>query len=108
MIEIINKNYLGDKIIHKNKSGDKVVNSYKVTLVAHNSSGFDSYIILNNLLIKKALSSKIVKTDRGIIKLQFNSGKINQTPQYIKIICSKSHISGSLSDIGKEYSIQPQ
>ena len=108
MIEYINKNYLGDKVIQKDKSGANIVKSYKITLIAHNSSGFDSYIILNNLLKNTALSSKIVKTDRGIIKLQFNSGKINQTPQYIKIVCSKSHISGSLSEIGKEYRVQPQ
>ena len=54
-----------------------------------------------------ALSSKIVKTSRGIIELQKNAGKINQTPQYIKLVCSKSHISGSLSKIGREYGVQP-
>ena len=108
MIEYINKNYTGDKIIHRNKSGANIVKSNKITLVAHNSSGFDSYIILNNLLKNTALSSKIVKTDRGIIKLQFNAGNINKTPQYIKIVCRKSHISGSLADIGKEYGVQPQ
>ena len=108
MVEYINKNYTGDKIIHRNKSGVNIVKSYRTTLVAHNSSGFDSYIILNNLLKNTALSSKIIKTDRGIIKLQFNSGKINNTPQYIKIVCSRSHISGSLAVIGREYSVQPQ
>ena len=108
MIEYINKNYTGDKIIHRNKSGANIVKSYRITLVAHNSSAFDSYIILNNLLKNTALSSKIVRTDRGIIKLQFNSGKINNTPQYIKIVCSGSHIAGSLADIGREYGVQPQ
>ena len=108
MIEYINKNYTGDKIIHKNKSGANIVKSYKITLLAHNASGFDSYIVLNNLLKNTALSFKIVKTDRGIIKLQFTSGKINKTPQYIKIVCSRSHIAGSLADIGKEYGVQPQ
>ena len=108
MIEYLNKNYTGDKIIHKHKSGANIVKSYKITLVAHNSSGFDSYIKLNNLLKNTALSSKIIKTDRGIIKLQINSGKVNNTPQYIKIVCSRSHISGSLADIGREYGVQPQ
>ena len=80
-------------------------------LVAHNSSGFDSWVVLNSL-IKEITDLKIIKTARGLISLSFRCGvKIVNTvevPQYVKFTCSKSHIKGSSEKIGKEYGLQPE
>ena len=80
-------------------------------LVAHNSSGFDKWVVLNSL-IKEITDLKIIKTARGLISLSFRCGvKIVNTvevPQYVKFTCSKSHIKGSLEKIGKEYGLQPE
>ena len=80
-------------------------------LVAHNSSGFDSWVVLNSL-IKEITDLKIIKTARGLISLSFRCGvKIVNTvevPQYVKFTCSKSPIKSSLEKIGKEYGLQPE
>ena len=54
MFDYINKNFI-DKINKKNKSGANNVKSYKITLIAHKASGFDSYIVMNNLDKKRLL-----------------------------------------------------
>ena len=107
IIDYINKNFIGDKINKKNKSGANIVKSYKITLIAHKASGFHSYVVMKNL-DKKKTSLKTVKTDICVVKLSFISGLINETPQYFKIICSKSHISGSLAERGTEYGVQSE
>ena len=51
------------------------------------------------------------KTSRGLIKLSFKVGGVyendREIPKYMKFVCSKCHISGSLKSIQKEYNIQP-
>ena len=46
------------------------------------------------------------------MKLSFRVGTVyendKEIPQYMKFVCSKVHISGSLKKIQKEYNIQPQ
>ena len=103
----LKKNFTVDNIIHKNKSGTNIVKPYKIILIAHNSSGFGSYIVMDSLY-NKMTSLKLVKTDRGLLKLSFRSGFINEIPQYIKIIRSKSHKSGSIAEIGREYGVRPE
>ena len=80
-------------------------------MVAHNSSGFDSWVVLNSL-VKVITELKITKTATGLISLSFRCGfKIVNTcevPQYVKFTCSKSHIKGSLEKIGREYGLQPE
>ena len=55
---------------------------------------------------------KIVKTSQGFLKLSCRVGTFyeddKEIPQYMKFVCSKVHISGSLKKIQKEYTIQPQ
>ena len=106
MLKYISENYEGDERTYVDKDGDEIVSSYRILLVAHNSSGFDSWVVLNSL-IKDITDLKIIKTSRGLISLPFRCGvKIVNTcevPQYVKFTCSKSHIKGSLEKIGKEY-----
>ena len=111
MLKYISENYEGDERTYTDKDGDEIVSSYRLLLVAHNSSGFDSWVVLNSL-IKEITDLKIIKTARGLISLSFRCGvKIVNTvevPQYVKFTCSKSHIQGSLEKIGKEYGLQPE
>ena len=111
MLKYISKNYEGDERTYIDKVGVEIVSSYRLLLVAHNSSGFDSWVVLNSL-VKDITELKIIKTARGLISLSFRCGvKIVNTcevPQYVKFTCSKSHIKGSLNKIGKEYGLQPE
>ena len=106
LLKYISENYEGDERTYSDKDGDEIVSSNRLSLVAHNSSGFDSWIVLNSL-IKDITDLKIIKTARGLISLSFRCGfKIVNTvevPQYVKFTCSKSHIKGSFEKIGKEY-----
>ena len=99
MLKYISENYEGDERTYIDKDGDEVVSSYRLLLVAHNSSGFDSWVVLNSL-VKEITDLKIIKTTRGLISLSFRCGvKIVNTcevPRYVKFTCSKSHIKGSL------------
>ena len=111
MLKYISKNYDGDERTYIGKDGDEIISSYRLLLVAHISSGFDSWVVLNSL-VKEITDLKIIKTARGLISLSFRCGvKIVNTcevPQYVKFTCSKSHIKGSLNKIGKEYGLQPE
>ena len=111
MLKYISENYNGDERTYIDKDGDQIVSSYRLLLVAHNSSGFDSWVVLNSL-VKEITDLKFIRTARGLISLSFRCGfKIVNTvevPQYVKFTCSKSHIKGSLEKIGKEYGLQPE
>ena len=111
MLKYISENYEGDEKTYIDREGDEIVSSYRLLLVAHNSSGFDSWVVLNSL-VKDITDLKIIKTARGLISLSFRCGfKIVNTcevPQYVKFTCSKSHIKRSLEKIGKEYGLQPE
>ena len=111
MLKYISENDDGDKKTYIDKDGDEIISSYRLLLLAHNSSGFDSWVVLNSL-VKEITDLKIIKTTRGLISLSFRCGvKIVNTcevPQYVKFTCSKSHIKGSLEKIGREYNLQPE
>ena len=111
MLKYIPENYEGDERTYIDKDGDEIVSSYKLLLVAHNSSGFESWVVINSL-VKEITELKIIKTARRLISLSFRCGsKIVNTvevPQYFKFTCSKSHKKGSLEKIGKEYGLQPE
>ena len=110
MLKYISKNYDGDERTYLDKDGDEIISSYRLLLVAHNSSGFDSWVVLN-CLIKELTALKSIKTARILISLSFRGGvkivKKCEVPQYVKFTCSKAHIKGSLNKIGKEYRLQP-
>ena len=111
MLKSISENYDGDERTYIDKDGDEIISSYRLSLVAHNSSGFDSWVVPSSL-VKEITDLKIIKTARGLISLSFRCGvKIVNTcevPQCVKFTCSKSHIKGSLKKIGKEYELQPE
>ena len=66
MLKFISENYHGDERTFIDKDGDEIFSSYRLLLVAHNSSGFDSWVVLNSL-VKEITELKIIKTARGLI-----------------------------------------
>ena len=111
MLKYISKNYEDDERTVIDKDGDEVVSSYRILLLAHNSSGFDNWVVLN-LLEKETTDLKTMRTARALMALSFRCGvKIVNTVevlQYNKITCTRLHISGSLDKIGREYGLQPE
>ena len=111
ILKFISDKYESDETTYIDKDGDEIVSAYRLLLVAHKSSGFDSWVVLNSL-VKEITDIKIIKMARGLISLSFRCGvKIVNTgdvTQYVKFTCSKSHIKGSLGKIGREYELQPQ
>ena len=111
MLNYVSETYEGDERTYIDKNGDEIVHSYRLLLVAQNSSCFDSWIVLN-LVVKEITELKLIKTARKLIWLSFRCGvKIVNTcevPQYVKFTCSKSHIKGSLEKIGREYGLQSE
>ena len=111
MITCVIENYKGKAKIITSKHNNKIISSYKYQFVGHNASGFDNYIVLNSLP-KSYKNIKIIKTSRGSIKLSFKAGSVfeddREIPKYVKFVCSKCHISGSLKTIQKEYNRQLQ
>ena len=113
MIKYITTNYKGKPNYFKDKNGEFKKPSYRYQLIGHNASGFDNAIVLNSLLKEYTnKNTKIIKTSRGFLKLSFRVGSVyendKEIPQYMKFVCSKVHISGSLKKIQKEYNVQPQ
>ena len=113
MIKYIITNYEGKPKYFNDKNGEFKISSYRYQLIGHNASGFDNAIVLNSLLKEYTnKNTKIIKTSRGFLKLSFRFGSVyedgKEIPQYIKFVCSKVHIPGSLKKIQKEYNIQPQ
>ena len=111
MLKYNSENYECDERTYIDKDGDDIVSSYRVLMVAHTSSGFDSWVVLNSV-VKERTELKIMKTTRGLLSLSFRcGGKIVNTcevPQYVKFTCIKSHIKGSLEKIGRESTLQPE
>ena len=86
MLEYISENNKTDERTYIDKDGDEIVSSYRLFLVAHNSSGFDSFVVLNSL-VRGITELKIIKTARGLISLSIRCGvkKVKiEVPQYVK------------------------
>ena len=68
-------------------------------MVAHDSSGFDSWVVLKSL-VEEITELKIIKTARGLLSLSYRCGfkivKTVEVPQYVKSTCTISHIKGPL------------
>ena len=109
-IDYVVNNYNSKPNYVIDKYGKQVLSSYKYQMVGHNASGFDKYIVLNSLP-NSYKCIKIIKTSRGLKKISFKAGSViendREIPKYMKFVCSKCHISGSLKSIQKEYNIQP-
>ena len=105
MLKYISQNYDGNERTYNDKDGDETVSSYRLLLVAHNSSGFDGWVEVNSL-VEDMTELKIIRTAGGLNFLSFRCGvKIVNTvevPLYVKFTCSKSHIKRSLEKTGRE------
>ena len=79
------------------KIKNKIV-EYNLYLIAHNGSGFDSYVVLNNLPRWRSVV-KLIKNGRGIVSLKIFNGYVDQNkkiPQYVHFRCGKVHINNKL------------
>ena len=86
---------------------NKIV-KHNLYLIAHKGSGFDSYVVLNNLPQWRTV--KLIKNGSGIVSLQIFNGYVDQNkkiPQYVHLRCGLLHIKDSLKNIGKSYKLQP-
>ena len=90
------------------KVNNKIV-EYNLQLHAHNGSGFDTWIILNNLRCDKHIVGDIIKSGKGIIELKVFNGLIyennRQIPQYIHFRCGMTHLNYSLKKLGKTFEL---
>ena len=96
---------------YKNKKG-KVL-EYNLQLHAHNGSGFDSWIILNNLTCDKRIVD-VIKNGKVIIDLKVFNGYIQskastkQIPQYLHFRCGMTHLNCKLEKLGKTFKLQKE
>ena len=89
------------------KVKNKIV-EYNLYLIAHNGSGFDSYIVLNNLPQWRSVV-KLIKNGAGIISLKIFNGYVDpvkKIPQYVHFRCGRVHINQKLRKIGESYKLQ--
>ena len=90
---------------------NKIV-EYNLQLHAHNGSGFDTWIILNNLPCDRHIVGDIIKNDKGIIELKVFNGYIyknnKQIPQYLHFRCGMTHLNYSLKKLGKTFELQKE
>ena len=89
------------------KVKNKIV-EYNLQMHAHNGSGFDTWIILNNLPCDKHIVD-IIKNGKGIIELKVFNGLIHknnkQIPQYLHFRCGMTHLNYSLKKLGKTFKL---
>ena len=92
----------------KNKKRRKKIVEY-VQLHAHNGSGFDTWIDLNNLFCDKQIVDSF-KNGKSIISLKVFIGCIQinkkQNPQYLIFRCGMTHLNYSLKKQGKIFELQ--
>ena len=89
----------------------KKIVGYNLQLHAHNGSGFDTCIILNNLFCDKHLVD-VFKNGKGIISLRVFNGYIQnskkQIPLYLIFRCGLTHLKYSLNKLGKTFKLQKE
>ena len=77
-------------------------------MIAHNGSGFDGYVVLNNLPQWRSVD-KLNENGAGIVSLNIFNGYVDQNkkiPQYVHFRCGRVHITKSLRKIGESYKLQ--
>ena len=93
------------------KVNNKIV-EYNLQLHAHNGSGFDTWIILNNLPCDKHIVGDVIKNGKGIKELKVFNGYIEknnkQIPQYLHFRCGMTHLNYSLEKLGKTFKLQKE
>ena len=90
------------------KVKNKIV-EYNLQMHAHNGSGFDTRIILNNLPCDKHIVGDIIKNGKGIFSLKVFNVYIEknkkQIPQYLIFRCGMTHLNYSLKKLGKTFKL---
>ena len=90
------------------KINNKIV-EYNLLMIAHNGSGFDTWVILNNLRCDKHIVGDIIKNGKGIIELKVFDGLIyknnKQIPQYLHFRCGMTHLNYSLKKLGNTFKL---
>ena len=93
------------------KVNNKIV-EYNLQLHAHNGSGFDTWIILNNLPCDRHIVGDIIKNGKSIIELKVFNGYIyknnKQIPKYLHFRCGMTHLIYSLKKLGKTFELQKE
>ena len=91
------------------KVHNKIV-EYNLQLHAHIGSGFDVWIISNNLPCDKHMVGDIIKNGKGIIELKVFIGYIQknnkQISQYLHFMCGLTHLKYTLKQLGKTFKLQ--
>ena len=92
---------------YKDKKGR--VLAYGLQLHAHNGSGFDTWIVLNNLPCDKRIVNKI-KNGKIIIELKVFNGYVEkkQIPQYLHFGCGMTRLIYSLKKLCKTFKLQKE
>ena len=89
------------------KINNEVV-EYNLQMHAHNGSGFDTWIVLNNLDCDKRIVN-VVKNGKGIIELKVFNGYIEKIkkhiPQCFHFSCGMTHINYSPKNLGKTFKL---
>ena len=79
---------------------------YNLQMHAHNGSGFDTWIVLNNLDCDKRIVN-VIKNGKGIIEIKVFNGYIEknkkQIPQFLHFRCGMTHLNYSLEKLGKTF-----
>ena len=101
-------NYLLKLKGEEKKVNNKIV-EYNLQLHAHNGSGFDTWIILNNLPCDRHIVGDIIKNGKGIIEMKVFNGLVyknnKQIPQYLFFRCGMTHLNYSLKKLGKTFGL---
>ena len=77
-------------------------------LIAHNGSGFDSYVVSSNLPQWRSFL-KLIKNGAGVISLEMFNGyvdSVKKIPQNLHLRCGRVHIISSLKKIGVSFKLQ--
>ena len=77
-----------------------------------NGSGFDTWIILNNLPCDKHIVGEIIENGKGIISLKifngYNEKNRKQIHQYLIFRCGMTHLNYSVKKLGKTFKLQKE
>ena len=97
------------KIKGEERKVNKKIVEYNLQMHAHNGSGFDTWIILDNLPCDKHIVGDIIKNGKGIISMKIFNGYIaknnKQIPQYLVFRCGMTHLNYSLKKLGKTFKL---
>ena len=89
------------------KINNKIV-EYNLYLIAHSGSGFDSFVVLNNLPQWRSVV-KLIKNGAVIISIKIFNGYVDpnkKIPQYVHFRRGRVHIIRSVNKIGDGYRLQ--